>query len=99
MIQSKRETVVGGRGSKGMGLFKWIVERASTDIVGRVASSYTDLFYTTIIVCCLFTVSLSNGVDSLSPVIVHRSTSDYHVCADDWQEELSQLACRQMGLG
>ncbi|XP_032884034.1 atrial natriuretic peptide-converting enzyme isoform X2 [Amblyraja radiata] len=44
-------------------------------------------------------VSLSNGMDSLSPVIVHRSTSDYHVCADDWQEELSQLACRQMGLG
>ncbi|XP_048453889.1 atrial natriuretic peptide-converting enzyme isoform X1 [Rhincodon typus] len=44
-------------------------------------------------------VSLSDSAASLSQLVVHRSTSDYHVCADDWQEELSQLACKQIGLG
>ncbi|XP_038647183.1 atrial natriuretic peptide-converting enzyme isoform X6 [Scyliorhinus canicula] len=44
-------------------------------------------------------VSLLDSAASLSQLVVHRSTADYHVCADDWQEELSQLACKQIGLG
>ncbi|XP_062899270.1 atrial natriuretic peptide-converting enzyme isoform X9 [Mobula hypostoma] len=44
-------------------------------------------------------VSLSSGADSFAQLIVHRSTSDYYICADDWHEELSQLACNQLGLG
>ncbi|XP_059845127.1 atrial natriuretic peptide-converting enzyme isoform X2 [Hypanus sabinus] len=44
-------------------------------------------------------VSLSSGADSFAQLIVHRSTSDYYICADDWHEELSQLACKQIGLG
>ncbi|XP_069868404.1 atrial natriuretic peptide-converting enzyme isoform X1 [Dipodomys merriami] len=44
-------------------------------------------------------VSLSKNVNSSSFLTVHRSATEYHVCADGWQETLSQLACRQMGLG
>ncbi|XP_072920810.1 atrial natriuretic peptide-converting enzyme isoform X2 [Hemitrygon akajei] len=44
-------------------------------------------------------VSLSSGADSFAQLIVHRSTSDYYICADDWHEELSQLACKQIGFG
>ncbi|XP_060686965.1 atrial natriuretic peptide-converting enzyme [Hemiscyllium ocellatum] len=44
-------------------------------------------------------VSLVDSPASLSQLVVHRSTFDYHICADDWQDELSQLACKQIGLG
>ncbi|XP_072424862.1 atrial natriuretic peptide-converting enzyme isoform X3 [Chiloscyllium punctatum] len=44
-------------------------------------------------------VSLVDSPASLSQLVVHRSTSDYHICADDWRDELSQLACKQIGLG
>uniref|UniRef100_A0A7M4FWV6 Corin, serine peptidase n=1 Tax=Crocodylus porosus TaxID=8502 RepID=A0A7M4FWV6_CROPO len=44
-------------------------------------------------------VSLSKNMSSLTFLTIHRSATDYHVCADEWQENLSQLACSQMGLG
>ncbi|XP_007890902.1 atrial natriuretic peptide-converting enzyme isoform X2 [Callorhinchus milii] len=44
-------------------------------------------------------VSLSEHGNSSSLLVVHRSSANYHVCADDWQEELSQLVCKQLGLG
>ncbi|EDL89997.1 corin, isoform CRA_b [Rattus norvegicus] len=44
-------------------------------------------------------VTLSKNGNSSSFLTVHRSARDHHVCADGWQETLSQLACRQMGLG
>ncbi|KAL4618220.1 atrial natriuretic peptide-converting enzyme isoform X1 [Arapaima gigas] len=42
-------------------------------------------------------VSLSNT--SLSLLTVHKTASEYQVCADNWHPHLSRLACRQMGLG
>ncbi|XP_041121840.1 atrial natriuretic peptide-converting enzyme-like [Polyodon spathula] len=42
-------------------------------------------------------VTLSKTPSSL--LTIHKSASDYLVCADNWQEELSLLACKQMGLG
>ncbi|XP_051054158.1 LOW QUALITY PROTEIN: atrial natriuretic peptide-converting enzyme [Phodopus roborovskii] len=44
-------------------------------------------------------VTLSKNGSSSSFLAVHRSATEHHVCADGWQEMLSQLACRQMGLG
>ncbi|KFP84468.1 Atrial natriuretic peptide-converting enzyme, partial [Acanthisitta chloris] len=44
-------------------------------------------------------VTLSKNMNSLMFLTIHRSAADNHVCADEWQEELSQLACNQMGLG
>ncbi|XP_021249519.1 atrial natriuretic peptide-converting enzyme isoform X1 [Numida meleagris] len=44
-------------------------------------------------------VTLSKNMNSLMFLTVHRSAVDNHVCADEWQENLSQLACSQMGLG
>nr|XP_021510329.1 atrial natriuretic peptide-converting enzyme [Meriones unguiculatus] len=44
-------------------------------------------------------VTLSKNGNSSSLLTVHRSATEHHVCADGWQETLSQLACRQMGLG
>ncbi|EMP25074.1 Atrial natriuretic peptide-converting enzyme [Chelonia mydas] len=44
-------------------------------------------------------VTLSKTTSSLAFLTIHRSATDYHVCADEWQEKLSQLACNQMGLG
>ncbi|XP_039397604.1 atrial natriuretic peptide-converting enzyme isoform X3 [Mauremys reevesii] len=44
-------------------------------------------------------VTLSKNTSSLAFLTIHRSATDYHVCADEWQEKLSQLACNQMGLG
>ncbi|XP_016153525.1 PREDICTED: atrial natriuretic peptide-converting enzyme [Ficedula albicollis] len=44
-------------------------------------------------------VTLSKNTNSLMLLTVHRSAADSHVCADEWQENLSQLACNQMGLG
>ncbi|XP_030802887.1 atrial natriuretic peptide-converting enzyme isoform X6 [Camarhynchus parvulus] len=44
-------------------------------------------------------VTLSKTRNSLMLLTVHRSAADNHVCADEWQENLSQLACNQMGLG
>uniref|UniRef100_A0A669PL37 Corin, serine peptidase n=1 Tax=Phasianus colchicus TaxID=9054 RepID=A0A669PL37_PHACC len=44
-------------------------------------------------------VTLSKNMNSLMFLTVHRSATDNHVCADEWQENLSQLACNQMGLG
>nr|XP_002709465.1 atrial natriuretic peptide-converting enzyme isoform X1 [Oryctolagus cuniculus] len=44
-------------------------------------------------------VTLSKNVNSSSVLTVHRSATEHHVCADGWQETLSQLACKQMGLG
>nr|XP_048270737.1 atrial natriuretic peptide-converting enzyme isoform X3 [Myodes glareolus] len=44
-------------------------------------------------------VTLSKNGSSSSFLAVHRSATKHHVCADGWQEALSQLACRQMGLG
>ncbi|XP_036119407.1 atrial natriuretic peptide-converting enzyme isoform X1 [Molossus molossus] len=43
-------------------------------------------------------VTLSKNVNS-SFLTAHRSATEQHVCADGWQESLSRLACRQMGLG
>uniref|UniRef100_A0A8C6FZG1 Corin, serine peptidase n=1 Tax=Moschus moschiferus TaxID=68415 RepID=A0A8C6FZG1_MOSMO len=43
-------------------------------------------------------VTLSENVNS-SFLMAHRSAVEHHVCADGWQETLSQLACKQMGLG
>ncbi|KAI1883578.1 hypothetical protein AGOR_G00233020 [Albula goreensis] len=42
-------------------------------------------------------VSLSNMTSSA--LTIHKSASEYQVCADDWHPQLSRLACRQMGLG
>ncbi|XP_056413456.1 atrial natriuretic peptide-converting enzyme [Hyla sarda] len=44
-------------------------------------------------------VSASTNVSSLTALVIHREASDYEVCADEWEEELSQWVCRQMGLG
>uniref|UniRef100_A0A8C5V8Y9 Corin, serine peptidase n=1 Tax=Microcebus murinus TaxID=30608 RepID=A0A8C5V8Y9_MICMU len=44
-------------------------------------------------------VTLSKTSNSSSFLTVHRAATEYHVCADGWQGTLSQLACRQMGLG
>uniref|UniRef100_A0A8C2QUS5 Corin, serine peptidase n=1 Tax=Capra hircus TaxID=9925 RepID=A0A8C2QUS5_CAPHI len=44
-------------------------------------------------------VTLSTNVNSSSFLMAHRSAVEHHVCADGWQETLSQLACKQMGLG
>uniref|UniRef100_A0A8D1AM93 Atrial natriuretic peptide-converting enzyme n=1 Tax=Sus scrofa TaxID=9823 RepID=A0A8D1AM93_PIG len=44
-------------------------------------------------------VTLSENVNSSSLLTAHRSAVEHHVCADGWQETLSQLACKQMGLG
>ncbi|XP_069712202.1 atrial natriuretic peptide-converting enzyme isoform X4 [Phaenicophaeus curvirostris] len=44
-------------------------------------------------------VSLSKNINSLMILTIHRSAAENHVCADEWQENLSQLACNQMGLG
>nr|XP_001495620.4 atrial natriuretic peptide-converting enzyme isoform X1 [Equus caballus] len=44
-------------------------------------------------------VTLSKKVNSSSFLTVHKSAREHHVCADGWQETLSQLACKQMGLG
>ncbi|XP_018098620.1 atrial natriuretic peptide-converting enzyme [Xenopus laevis] len=44
-------------------------------------------------------VTLSKSTSSLTVLTIHRSASDYHVCADDWDEELTQWVCNQMGLG
>ncbi|KAI4572412.1 hypothetical protein MJT46_005480, partial [Ovis ammon polii x Ovis aries] len=44
-------------------------------------------------------VTLSANVNSSSFLMAHRSAMEHHVCADGWQETLSQLACKQMGLG
>ncbi|XP_069487814.1 atrial natriuretic peptide-converting enzyme isoform X3 [Ambystoma mexicanum] len=44
-------------------------------------------------------VTLSKSMGSSRLLTIHRSAADYHVCADDWQEELTQRACKQMGLG
>ncbi|XP_036188958.1 atrial natriuretic peptide-converting enzyme isoform X2 [Myotis myotis] len=43
-------------------------------------------------------VTLSQKENS-SFLTAHRSATEHHVCADSWQETLSQLACKQMGLG
>ncbi|KAJ8262224.1 hypothetical protein GJAV_G00163990 [Gymnothorax javanicus] len=42
-------------------------------------------------------VTLSNATSSA--LTVHKTASEYQVCADDWHPQLSHLACRQMGLG
>ncbi|XP_021066284.1 atrial natriuretic peptide-converting enzyme isoform X2 [Mus pahari] len=44
-------------------------------------------------------VTLSKNGNSSSFLTVHRSAREHRVCADGWQETLSQLVCRQMGLG
>ncbi|XP_041909551.1 atrial natriuretic peptide-converting enzyme isoform X5 [Corvus kubaryi] len=44
-------------------------------------------------------VTLAKNTNSLMFLTVHKSAADNHVCADEWQENLSQLACNQMGLG
>ncbi|XP_076992902.1 atrial natriuretic peptide-converting enzyme isoform X2 [Tamandua tetradactyla] len=44
-------------------------------------------------------VTLSKNVSSSPFLTVHKSATEHHVCADGWQETLSQLACKQMGLG
>ncbi|XP_005391947.1 PREDICTED: atrial natriuretic peptide-converting enzyme isoform X1 [Chinchilla lanigera] len=44
-------------------------------------------------------VTLSKTVNSSALLSVHRSATEHHVCVDGWEETLSQLACRQMGLG
>ncbi|XP_077158013.1 atrial natriuretic peptide-converting enzyme isoform X1 [Paroedura picta] len=44
-------------------------------------------------------VTVSKNMSSLMFLTVHRSATSYHVCADEWEENLSHLACRQMGLG
>nr|XP_020745926.1 atrial natriuretic peptide-converting enzyme [Odocoileus virginianus texanus] len=44
-------------------------------------------------------VTLSANANSSSFLMAHRSAVERHVCADGWQEALSQLACKQMGLG
>ncbi|XP_075786589.1 atrial natriuretic peptide-converting enzyme isoform X3 [Pelodiscus sinensis] len=44
-------------------------------------------------------VTLSKNTSSFTFLTIQRSAMNYHVCADEWQENLSQLACNQMGLG
>ncbi|XP_075423072.1 atrial natriuretic peptide-converting enzyme [Ascaphus truei] len=44
-------------------------------------------------------VTVSRSVSALTSLTIHASASDYHVCADDWEEELTQWVCKQMGLG
>ncbi|KAM5271917.1 atrial natriuretic peptide-converting enzyme isoform 2-T2 [Ctenodactylus gundi] len=44
-------------------------------------------------------VTLSKTMMPSSLLTVHRSGTEHLVCADSWQETLSQLACRQMGFG
>ncbi|KAK2491491.1 hypothetical protein MC885_000541, partial [Smutsia gigantea] len=44
-------------------------------------------------------VILSKNGNSSSFLTAHRYAIEYLVCADGWQETLSQLACKQMGLG
>ncbi|XP_062837693.1 atrial natriuretic peptide-converting enzyme [Anolis carolinensis] len=44
-------------------------------------------------------VTLSKNTSSLMFLTVQRSATNYHVCADGWEESLSHLACKQMGLG
>ncbi|KAG8453642.1 hypothetical protein GDO86_000322 [Hymenochirus boettgeri] len=44
-------------------------------------------------------VTLSKSVSSLTFLTIHRSASDYHVCTDLWEDELTQWVCKQMGLG
>uniref|UniRef100_A0A8C6GTZ3 Atrial natriuretic peptide-converting enzyme n=1 Tax=Mus spicilegus TaxID=10103 RepID=A0A8C6GTZ3_MUSSI len=44
-------------------------------------------------------VTLSKNGNSSSLLTVHKSAKEHHVCADGWRETLSQLACKQMGLG
>ncbi|KAF5926918.1 hypothetical protein HPG69_001550, partial [Diceros bicornis minor] len=46
-----------------------------------------------------YNLTLSKNVNSSSFLTAHRSATERHVCADGWQETLSQLACKQMGLG
>ncbi|XP_063313991.1 atrial natriuretic peptide-converting enzyme [Pelobates fuscus] len=42
-------------------------------------------------------ISMSESESSF--LTIHRSALDYHVCADAWEEELTQWVCKQMGLG
>uniref|UniRef100_A0A8C5WR24 Corin, serine peptidase n=1 Tax=Laticauda laticaudata TaxID=8630 RepID=A0A8C5WR24_LATLA len=44
-------------------------------------------------------VSLHKNSSSLMFLTVYRSAANYSVCADDWEENLSRLACKQMGFG
>ncbi|XP_006894225.1 PREDICTED: atrial natriuretic peptide-converting enzyme [Elephantulus edwardii] len=44
-------------------------------------------------------VTLFENGNPSSLLTVHRSATEHHVCADGWQGALSQLACKQMGLG
>ncbi|XP_034267246.1 atrial natriuretic peptide-converting enzyme isoform X1 [Pantherophis guttatus] len=44
-------------------------------------------------------VSLYKNSSSLMFLTVYRSAANYYVCADDWEENLSRLACKQMGFG
>ncbi|KAM8803084.1 atrial natriuretic peptide-converting enzyme isoform 1-T2 [Rhynchonycteris naso] len=44
-------------------------------------------------------VTLSKNVNSSLFLTAYRSATEHHVCADGWQVTLSQLACKQMGLG
>ncbi|XP_019480160.1 PREDICTED: atrial natriuretic peptide-converting enzyme isoform X3 [Hipposideros armiger] len=44
-------------------------------------------------------VTLSKNANSSSFLTAHRSAAEHHVCGDGWQENLSRLACKQMGLG
>ncbi|KAM6440612.1 atrial natriuretic peptide-converting enzyme isoform 4-T4 [Liasis olivaceus] len=44
-------------------------------------------------------VSLSKNSSSLMFLTVNRSATNYYICADEWEENLSHLACRQMGFG
>ncbi|KAJ0006164.1 hypothetical protein NQD34_013437 [Periophthalmus magnuspinnatus] len=40
------------------------------------------------------------GLDRSGPVLtVLRSGAEYQVCADEWSQDLSDLTCRQLGLG
>ncbi|XP_051784315.1 atrial natriuretic peptide-converting enzyme isoform X2 [Erpetoichthys calabaricus] len=41
-------------------------------------------------------VTLSKTTPSL--LTVHKFATEFHVCADEWQDDLSALACQQMGL-
>ncbi|XP_058049311.1 atrial natriuretic peptide-converting enzyme isoform X2 [Ahaetulla prasina] len=44
-------------------------------------------------------LSLYKNSSSLMFLTVYRSAANYYVCADDWEENLSRLACKQMGFG
>ncbi|KAG2465822.1 CORIN enzyme, partial [Polypterus senegalus] len=41
-------------------------------------------------------LTLSKTTPSL--LTVHKFATEFHVCADEWQDDLSALACQQMGL-